>query len=352
MNLIPTSLIIPSLRTSHNKEDVEYNKTQVAKFLEENSNAERLMIHDRLDAVKYYYGDKNEAPWNQKWVVFFLPSGLAYESVIYDSKLMASALKANVLMFNYRGVSHSLGYPKTALDLVEDGAACFSDLIDLGVKVENMMAWAQSIGGGVAAELLARSCYQKAHLVADRTFCDLPTCASKLLRDSWAGSFASSQLRSSGWIFDNVRNIQQIKGAKIVVNTPSDEMIDFSVSLAAKHRNNDEVVVLEKREEFDRDTHAKCLFHTKRQGFKNASEAINRAFAALHPAAAQPPESSSSNNNNNIFKDTYFDVAFEEDIEEASPGLFAIADGDDDFQSAAGSDQSDSPPIEKWEDDE
>ena len=55
--------------------------------------------------MKYYHESKSQVPSEQKWVVYFQASGTAYESKLNDSPAMGTALKANVLWFNYRGVS-------------------------------------------------------------------------------------------------------------------------------------------------------------------------------------------------------------------------------------------------------
>lgn len=284
------SLVLPSLRTSHLEEDIEYNDSQVEKFLSNNEGkAHRVMIASRLDGVKYYYGDRDEDVRDQKWVVFFPPSGLAYESLITDSKVMANALKANVLMFNYRGVSRSQDYPRNASHLVDDGVSSIRHLTDKGVKIQNILAYGQSIGAGVAAAVLAKERFQEGHIFFDRAPRDLPAVAEKFIPTSFLGSLGSSILRNRGWVFDNAENIQKIQGVKIVANTAADGMVDSSVALASTHGKEDEVIWLEPREDFNgdgRDFHTKCLFHKKTNpAFTNSHEAIQRAFNALHPSS-------------------------------------------------------------------
>ena len=253
---------------------------KMLQILENNSeHAERFKIGWRLDAVKYYYLPKEQAKAQvgreQKWVVFFPASGVAYESVVKDSKLMANALKANVLMFNYRGVSQSEDYPNSPADLVNDAAACFYHLThDKRVPMRNFLAWGQSIGAGIAAEALAKEQYQEGHIVFDRSFENLPSVAEKFIPNSFLGSMAGTIIRRNGWVFDNMANMKNIKGAKIIANTEADGMIDWSISLACSHIQVDEegnctypdhVVELEEKQDY---TGNSINIHTKSLSIK------------------------------------------------------------------------------------
>ena len=64
------------------------------------------------------------------------PNGQQWESVIFPLVQQATALEANFLVFNYRGVGRSSGVARTAAELVLDCEAAL-DWLMVGVKARN-----------------------------------------------------------------------------------------------------------------------------------------------------------------------------------------------------------------------
>lgn len=102
-----------------------------------------------------------------KWIVRYLANAARYEDQIRHekndesmSKEMEAYKKAgfNVLVFNYRGVMDSTGYPNDAQnDLLADGQTPVSFLQKLGVKANDITLVGESLGGGIATEVAAKN---------------------------------------------------------------------------------------------------------------------------------------------------------------------------------------------------
>jgi hypothetical protein len=74
-----------------------------------------------------------------RWVVWFNANGVIYEQawcfpvapsrvtcaqILDFLDIYSREIDANVIVFNYRGVGASSGWPNTAADLTSDGATC------------------------------------------------------------------------------------------------------------------------------------------------------------------------------------------------------------------------------------
>ena len=169
---------------------------------------------------------------SKKWIVYFLPNRGLAEASLKLAKNMSEELNANVLVFNYRGFGNSTGHPSGADDLVDDGAACFEYLKEMGVQYSDICAYGHSIGGGVAAKLLAREKYNSASLIADRTFTTFGDAVEQAARTKFSlsktvAAWAKSLFQSSGWNFNSVANLEKIKGKVLITSTQTkhDKMV-------------------------------------------------------------------------------------------------------------------------------
>ena len=103
-----------------------------------------------LDGIRLCKDDKI-VPSEQRWIVYFLPNAACWEDMadagtlaeIYDSG-------ANVLCYNYRGVSHSTGSATSEFDLRDDAQEIVQSLLDKGIKPEHLALHGFSLGGAVA----------------------------------------------------------------------------------------------------------------------------------------------------------------------------------------------------------
>eukprot|EP00043_Microstomoeca_roanoka_P021719 m.255527 g.255527 ORF g.255527 m.255527 type:complete len:383 (-) comp19835_c0_seq1:133-1281(-) len=113
------------------------------------------------------------------WVIFCNANGVPFEQNLEFLPVYSSALPANVLTFNYRGVGASTGWPHRGHDLVRDGEAAVEFLLSKGVEPRHIIVHGHSLGGGVAAAVAHK--YRDVKVIHDRTFRDMTTAASVIL---------------------------------------------------------------------------------------------------------------------------------------------------------------------------
>lgn len=118
--------------------------------------AQKILVstHDNanLDTLEIKQKNDTETPVElKKYIIRFVGNGICYEQYIEEMIDDANNLNCNVIGFNYRGVSHSTGKPKSKNDLVTDGIAQVQRLLNAGVNPENITLKGHSLGGGVSA---------------------------------------------------------------------------------------------------------------------------------------------------------------------------------------------------------
>jgi pimeloyl-ACP methyl ester carboxylesterase len=140
-------------------------------------------------------GDKKEFGDSQnkqlppgKWIVRYLANGECYENNLPSndnpSKELAKYKEAgfNVLLFNYRGIMDSTGYPKDIQnDLLTDGHTPVAFLKQLGVPITDITLVGESLGGGIATEVAAR--HPGVRLANLRSFASLSAAVGGLTYD-------------------------------------------------------------------------------------------------------------------------------------------------------------------------
>lgn len=181
---------------------------------------------------------------HKKWIIYFLPNGEVAEDVLPIARQMADDCSVNILVFNYRGVGRSTGFPVCSQDLVADGAACMEFLQGAkGVPTENIFAYGHSLGAGVAAHLLANNeKYRKAHLISDRSFSslgDIVACVASSLVGRTLGGRTKRFFEKQGWVLNSVDDICKIEGTSLVVAAERDSMMgDCRLDQALKKRQD------------------------------------------------------------------------------------------------------------------
>lgn len=171
-------------------------------------------------------------PADQKWIVFHLAKGDCYEHRLDMLQEMGIATGANILVYNYRGVSGSKdesGEPVTEANLVSDGIAVVESLKILGVRNKNMMMMGHSQGGAVAAQVAAD--YQGdqndsegyMHLAVMHTYRKYSEAASQLVPLGFGAIFAKAIEKR--WKFDSEKALKAIKGHVITVENKEDRIV-------------------------------------------------------------------------------------------------------------------------------
>lgn len=184
------------------------------------------------DVLKGYICRKD--PPSPKWLIYFLPNAANAESSLRYANYLSNELGVNVLVFNYRGVGDSTGFPTSADDLIQDGKACFEYLQKReGVdNLDKVCVYGHSLGGAVAAQVLADEKYRNAHLIVDRSFSSLGDLIENITSEEIGlghtiGSWAKNLFSSYNWDLNTVANIDRIKGRVLILSTKMIPLLDI-----------------------------------------------------------------------------------------------------------------------------
>ena len=110
----------------------------------------------------------------------FNANGVIYEQIVDFLDVYARQVRANVLVFNFRGVGGSTGWPYVASDLTEDGVAVTKYILSKGVSESDITYHGHSLGGAVAADTHRR--FPKTKCVSDRSFSSMSTEAAVMMK--------------------------------------------------------------------------------------------------------------------------------------------------------------------------
>jgi hypothetical protein len=124
---------------------------------------------------------------------------------------------ASVLVFDYRGYGRSQGRPSEE-GTYRDAQAAYQWLRQRGFAGTNIIAFGESLGGGVAAELAARE--MLGGLVLQSTFTSVPDVGAEIfpwLPVRWLGTIR----------YDTHAKLPRLKIPVLVMHSRADEMIPF-----------------------------------------------------------------------------------------------------------------------------
>ncbi len=125
------------------------------------------------------------------------------------------ATGVNVLLFDYRGYGRSQGQPSEEGTYRDAQAAC-EWLRQKGLAGTNIVAFGESLGGGVAAELAARE--PIGGLVLESTFTSIPDIGAELfpwLPVRWLGKIR----------YDTRSKLPRLYVPVLVMHSPADELV-------------------------------------------------------------------------------------------------------------------------------
>lgn len=118
--------------------------------------SEKVITHDHceLDTIEINHSAQEKKAANEKeYVIYFTGRWGCYEKSMPKIIDMANDLEANVVAFNYRGVSRSTGCAYSKNDLITDGTAQVQRLLDKGVNPELIVLRGYSLGGAIATKI-------------------------------------------------------------------------------------------------------------------------------------------------------------------------------------------------------
>lgn len=134
-----------------------------------------------------------------------------------DLSIALLATGVNVFVFDYRGYGRSQGRPSEE-GTYRDAQAAYQWLRQKGFPGTNIIAFGESLGGGVAAELAARE--PVGGLVLQSTFTSIPDMGAELfpwLPVRWLGTIR----------YDPRSKLPRLKVPVLVMHSPADELVSF-----------------------------------------------------------------------------------------------------------------------------
>jgi uncharacterized protein len=163
----------------------------------------------------FFLGDTNAA--RARLVVLYCHGNGGNISHRLDSCAALLATGVSVFVFDYRGYGRSAGRPSEE-GTYRDAEAAYRWLEQRGFAGTNIVAFGESLGGGVAAELAARATL--GGLVLQSTFTSIPDVGSELfpwLPVRWLGTIR----------YDTRSKLPRLKVPLLVMHSRQDELVPF-----------------------------------------------------------------------------------------------------------------------------
>jgi fermentation-respiration switch protein FrsA (DUF1100 family) len=171
---------------------------------------------DGVELNGWFFPSDTNSPHSSKVVLLCHGNGgnISYRLDMTQALLSTGV---NVFLFDYRGYGRSKGYPSEE-GTYRDAEAAYQWLIQKGFAARNILAFGESLGGGVAAELATRTA--TAGLILQSTF----TC----IADIGAELFPWLPVRWLGRIkYDTLSKLPRIKAPVLVMHSRGDTLIRF-----------------------------------------------------------------------------------------------------------------------------
>lgn len=139
-----------------------------------------------------------------------------------DKLAVLAGLDASVLLLDYRGYGRSEGAPDEA-GLYRDAEAAYQWLRGRGLPAESIVAYGESLGGPVAADLAARQ--PLGGLVLESAPASILGVAQHHYPVIPVGWFLSAR-------FDALSRLSQVRAPLLILHSPSDEIVPFAMGEA------------------------------------------------------------------------------------------------------------------------
>lgn len=176
----------------------------------------RFAAKDGTKLHGWFFPANTNSPRSHLAVIFFHGNGgnISHRLEFYDAILAAGV---NVFTFDYRGYGLSEGKPGEAGTYL-DGQAAHAWLRQKGFAETNIIAFGESLGGGIASELVVREgC---AGLILQSTFTSLIDLGAEL--------YPFLPVRTMGSIkYDTHSKLPRIRVPVLILHSRSDTLISF-----------------------------------------------------------------------------------------------------------------------------
>eukprot|EP00038_Savillea_parva_P018109 m.22439 g.22439 ORF g.22439 m.22439 type:complete len:413 (-) comp3986_c0_seq2:53-1291(-) len=135
----------------------------------------------QLDAISLKNTNLAAEPTSKhRFIVWLNANGVLYEQNIAFAAHYATALNAHALLFNYRGVCESEGWPYESEKLAMDGRAAVGYVMTTyGTPEDHILLHGHSLGGGVVAKIAAE--FPQCYKIYDRTFWSIESTAKVMV---------------------------------------------------------------------------------------------------------------------------------------------------------------------------
>lgn len=148
-----------------------------------------------------------------------------------------------LFVFNPRGVGHSKGDPN-GKTLALDVYSTFRYLVDVQkIDPNDIVIFGHSLGGGYGAEgaKLIQEEYpdRKIQFVSHNSFRDLLSLLQKKLKSIFF-PIAKKCVQDHDWQLDSINALRSLKGEKMIIVNPADQMIEYQASLYKGVKESDE----------------------------------------------------------------------------------------------------------------
>ncbi len=128
------------------------------------------------EAADEYKKNGSNVFQNSNWIIKCNGNGEFYESKLNESRIETYSRNCNILVFNYRGVLGSEGYPRCSRDLALDCHTAYQFLDSQGA---NVVLEGLSLGGGNGAQAAAFN--PGAHMANLKSFSSLTDCVKGIV---------------------------------------------------------------------------------------------------------------------------------------------------------------------------
>lgn len=153
----------------------------------------------------------------REWVLLFSHGNAGNLSHRLDLFRIVLATQMNLFAYDYRGYGRSEGSPGEE-GTYQDARAAYDWLITKGFPADRIIAYGNSLGGGVSSGLATR--VEIAGLILQSTFTSLPDVGSELfpfLPVRWLGSLK----------YDTLNRLPHFKRPVMIIHGPDDSLVRF-----------------------------------------------------------------------------------------------------------------------------